>query len=205
MLIDNTETIKSVLQFDGSRYYYKFAVIVRRKDYPEAECPIISKEGRREVCVHQWMVSSMEDYERLLPDMLKYTELFKARLYVTLDRKDLYKTLVYADTILRDAINGIALGQKDVSCKSFSKLVNSATSVKESSSKEGKCWLFDVDTKDEPTIQHILSACGESTVCMLKTKSGYHIVCRKTFNAQGYTWPNNVEVKENALGLVAKY
>lgn len=112
MLVNNTETIKSVLQFDGSRYYYKFAVIVRRKDYPEGKCPIINKEGRREVCVHQWMVSSMEDYERLLPDMLRYVELFRARLYVTLDRKDLYKTLVYAETILRDVINSIALGQK---------------------------------------------------------------------------------------------
>ena len=71
MLIDNTETIKSVLQFDGSRYYYKFAVIARRKDYPEAECSIINKEGRREVCVHQWMVSSMEEveYRECTPDV----------------------------------------------------------------------------------------------------------------------------------------
>jgi hypothetical protein len=207
MLVDNTETIKSVLQFDGSRYYYKFAVIVRRKDYPEDECPIINKEGRREVCIHQWLISSMKDYERLLSDMLKYTELFRARLYVTLDRKDLYKTLVYADTILRDAINGIALGQKDVSCKSFSKLVNSATSVKESNSKEGKCWLFDVDTHDISTLYPILTTIGEENIlAILQTKAGVHVVVKKAFNAK--IWDGilpHTEVKENALGLVAMY
>lgn len=207
MQVDNTQTIKKVLQFDGSRYYYKFAVIVRKKDYPEDECPVLNKEGRREVCVHQWLVSSMEDYGRLLPDMLHYTELFKARLYVALDRKDLYKTLIHMENVVRDTINSIALGQKNVSCKSVSKLVNSATSVKESSSKEGKCWLFDVDTQDIGTVYSILNIIGEENViALLNTKAWYHVVVKKSFYAK--TWEHILpytEIKENALGLVAMY
>lgn len=207
MQVDNTEVIKKLLHFDGARYYYKFAVIVRNKDYEEGECPILNKEGRREVCVHQWLVSSMEDYERLLPDMLHYTELFKARLYVTLDRKDLYKTLIYIEDVVRDTLNGITLGQKDVSCKSVSRLVNSATSVKESNSKEGKCWLFDVDTKDIQTLCNLRKCVGEDHIeCVLQTKSGYHVITKKNFNAHEFDgiFPD-VELKENTLGLVAMY
>lgn len=207
LLIDNTEVVKNVLKFEGNRYYYKFVVIVRKKDYAEGECPVINKEGRREVCVHQWLISSMKDYERLLPDMLHYAELFKARLYVTLDRKDLYKTLMYIDTVVRDALNSVALGQNNMSCKSLSKLVNSATSVKESNSKEGKCWLFDVDTHDISTLYPILTTIGEENIiAILQTKAGAHVVVKKTFNAK--SWDGILpytEVKENALGLVAMY
>lgn len=205
LLMDNTKVVKNVLKFEGNRYYYKFAVIVRKKDYAEGECPIANKEGRKEVCVHQWLVSSMEDYERLLPDMLHYAELFKARLYVTLDRKDLYKTLMYIDTVVRDALNSVALGQNNMSCKSLSKLVNSATSVKESNSKEGKCWLFDVDTKDENTLGCVKDICGEHLICVLETKAGYHVVAEKKFDPRKYAWPEHNEMKENALGLVAMY
>lgn len=205
MLINNTETIKKALRFEGTRYYYKFLVIVRKKDYEEGECPVINKEGRKEVCVHQWLVSSMEDYERLLPDMLQYAELFKARLYVTLDRKDLYKTLMYIDTVVRDALNSIALGQTSLSCKSLNKLTNSATSVKESSSKEGKAWMIDVDTKDAGILECVKDICGKHLICVLETKAGYHVVAEKKFDPRKYAWPEHNELKENALGLVAMY
>ena len=203
--INNTNVIKKVLKFEGNRYYYKFAVIVRQKDYPENECPILNKEGRREVCVHQWLVQSLEDYERLLPDMLKYVELFQARLYITLDRKDLYKTLIYAQKIVTDAINSVVLGQQNMSAKSVSKLTNSITSVSESNSKEGKCWLFDVDTKDFETLQNVIRLIGDHYICMLNTKAGYHIVADKKFNARNMTMIPNVEIKENAMALVAMY
>lgn len=205
LLVDNTEVVKKVLKFEGSRYYYKFAVIVRKKDYEEGACSVLNKEGRREVCVHQWLISSIEDYERLLPDMLHYAELFKARLYVTLDRKDLYKTLMYIDTIVRDALNSAVLGQNNVSCKSLSKLTNSATSVKESNSKEEKTWMIDVDTKNVSVISCVKRICGEHLICVLETKSGYHVVSEKKFNPKEHNWPELTEVKENALGLVAMY
>lgn len=45
MLVDNTQEVKKLLQFESSFYYYKFTVLVRRKDYAEGECPDLSKSS----------------------------------------------------------------------------------------------------------------------------------------------------------------
>lgn len=201
--IDNTETVKQLLLFEknSSRFFYKFAVIVRRKDYESK--PVFMRTGSHEICVHQWLVSSLEEYEKLLPEMLKTAELFEARLYVALDRKDLYKALLQVQKSVSETLASIVLGQTSLSAKSFSKLINSASSVKESSASVGKCWLFDVDAKNLDLVRELEKLCEESHICTLETRAGFHIVARKNFNAKALNLPKEVELKENALGLVA--
>lgn len=203
--VDNTVEVKKLFEFDSNLYYYKFVVLVRRKDYEEGQCPLVNKEGRRELCVHSWLISSMEDYERLLPDMLTFVELFKARLYVTADRKDLRKTLIYARNAVSMNLDQLLFGQDSVSCKSLNRIMNSASSVKETSSKDYKCWMFDVDTKDPATLELIKNSCHDYYLCTLKTKSGYHVLARKQFDATRLALPATVELKDNSLALVAMY
>lgn len=206
LTIDNTQEVKKLLQFDSSLYYYyKFVVLVRRKDYEEGKCPLSNKEGKREICVHSWLVSSMEDYEKLLPDMLSYVNLFQSRLYVTADRKDLRKTLIYARNAVNMSLDQLLFEQDSVSCKSLNRIMNSASSVKETSSKDCKCWMFDVDTKDQVVLESVKKACSTHYLCTLETKSGYHVLARKQFDAARLALPESVELKDNSLALVAMY
>ena len=208
MLIDNTELARSFMRFDEnepSRYYYKFSVLVRRKDYPDGSCPVLAREGSREACIRQWLVSSVENYDKTLPDMLTFMNLFHARLYMTADRKDLYKTLIQARNEINSLLDSAVLGQCNASSRNLNRLINSVTSISESSSRNGKCWLFDVDTKDEQIVQGLIKTFTDSYISTFTTKSGFHVVAKRNFNAHALTLPEAVELKENAAILVAMY
>ena len=48
--IDNAVEVKKLFQFTITNlYYYKFVVLVRRKDYEEGKCPLSNKEGKKEI------------------------------------------------------------------------------------------------------------------------------------------------------------
>lgn len=81
LLIDNTSKLKNIMEFkQGS--YYKFVALIRAKDYKDSDNQILTDRRRQEILVHDWMIDSKEMLNRLLPDMLKYTEMFKCRLYM---------------------------------------------------------------------------------------------------------------------------
>lgn len=207
--INNTELIRNKVlcfddQYDG-RYYYKFVALVRRKDYPDDQLPLVNKQGSREIVVHSWLVDCYERFDQLIPDMLRFVEAFKCRLYVTTDRKDICKTIIYAKNKLSEIIDGIALGQNDFSCKTFAKLVNSSSSMNETSDRAGRRWMFDIDSKDESIVQQVVDLCGSQYICTIPTSSGYHVLASKNFNAKRMKLPELVELKDNALTLVAKY
>lgn len=198
-MIDNTELIKQLLVFNQD--YYKFACIVRPKDNSVA----LNREANHEVCVHQWLIQSLDEYTHYLPDMLTYASLFKCRIYMTVDSKSKIKTLMQIRSKAQELLDQTMLGQTQLSCGSIQKIVNSATSLKECSGKT-KRWLFDVDTKDRHVLSTVINACKDSYICTIETVNGYHVIARKDFNARVLAFSmKNVELKENAMTLVAKY
>lgn len=208
--IDNFDVVRNhVLKFDDNsigRYYYKFVALIRSKDYLDLNDQVLNcKQGARELIVHQWLVSSIDRFDDLADDMRTFVNLFKCRLYVTTDRKDVVKSMLYAKNKLNDVIDQLALGQLNVSTKLLDRLVNGASSVSEASDRNGKRWLFDIDTKDKAIVNDIIAACGEHFVCCVPTANGYHVLANKRFNGRAIKLPDNVELKENALTLVAKY
>lgn len=206
LVVDNSKEVRNFLKFEPNSYY-KFVCLARAKDYVrDSNAHKFFKDKSKEHCVHQWLVQSLEEFDNLLPDMLYYAAIFRCRLYVALDRKSVLKTLLGLRNIVTCQLDIALLGGSVVSAVYINRLVNSVTSVSTSSdSKESKCWMFDVDTKNEDTLRLVQSLCGSSYLCTLTTKSGYHVVARKNFNASSLRLPNNVEVKDNALGLVAMY
>ena len=208
--INNVNVIRNhVLNFNDNstgRYYYKFVALIRSKDYPDSNDQVLNcKQGARELIVHQWLVGSIDRFDDLVDDMLTFVKLFKCRLYVTTDRKDVVKSVLYAKNKLNDVVDQLALGQLAVSTKLLDRLVNGASSVSGASDRNGKRWLFDIDTKDETVVNDIVTACGEYFICCIPTVNGYHVVANKKFNGKAIKLPENVELKENALTLVAKY
>lgn len=223
LLIDNTDKLKAIMEFNPSLSYYKFVCLIREKDYKDKEMPLSNKE-KQEILVKQWLVDSQESLDKQLPDMLKMTDVFKCRLYMCLDRKSTMKTLVQ----MRNQINNYLdpfLGNDNPSCsvKAINKVTISASSVSESSDKESRRWLYDCDSLSLSLEEYVRDDCGQFYLATFKTKNGYHVVAKREFNGTSviseladYAFENGltkefldsqnrplVELKENAMVLVA--
>lgn len=205
-LVDNTNKLKDVMEFKNGAYY-KFVCLVRAKDYKEnSDEQVLHCMEKQEILVKDWLVDTPERLAGTLPDMLKFTELFKCRLYMCTDRKSVLKTL----KTMRDTVQNYLdpfLGNPNASCsvRAVKKVASSASNMDESSDKGGRKWLFDVDTKDKEVLKMVEEYCGSSYESTFETKSGYHVVAKRNFDAHRWTelMYNNVELKENAMVLVA--
>ncbi len=205
-LVDNTSKLKDVMEFKNGAYY-KFVCLVRAKDYKEnSDEQVLHCMEKQEILVKDWLVDTPERLAGTLPDMLKFTELFKCRLYMSTDRKSVLKTL----KTMRDNVQNYLdpfLGNPNASCsvRAVKKVASSASNMDESSDKGGRKWLFDVDTKDKEVLKMVEEYCGSSYESTFETKSGYHVVAKRNFDAHRWTelMYNNVELKENAMVLVA--
>lgn len=227
LLVDNRDKLKDVMEFKNGAYY-KFVCLVRSKDFRDnPENQVLHCMEKQEILVKDWLVDTQERLEGTLPDMLKYTELFKCRLYMVTDRKSVVKTL----KTMRDTVQNYLdpfLVNPNASCsvRAVKKIASSASNMEESSDKGGRKWLFDVDTKNGSLKDYLMDyfMVENYNPVLFTTKSGYHIVTNRCFDAHNFvdkTLPevafqqglqmhwldkNNkplVEVKENAMVLVA--
>lgn len=223
LLIDNTDKLKDIMEFNPSLSYYKFVCLIREKDYKNKEMPLSNKE-KQEILVKQWLVDSQESLDKQLPDMLKMTDMFKCRLYMCLDRKSTMKTLVQMRNQINNYLDSF-LGNDNPSCsvKAINKVTISTSSVSESSDKEFRRWLYDCDSLSPSLEEYIRDDCGQFYLATFKTKNGYHVIAKREFNGTSviseladYAFENRltkefldsqnrplVELKENAMVLVA--
>ena len=205
LIVDNTAKLKNVMNFkQGS--YYKFVALVRAKDYKNSSEQVLTSMEKQEILVKDWMVDSQEMLDKTLPDMLTFTNMFKCRLYMCTDRKSIVKTLkTMRDTVQKYLDPFIGNSNADCSVQALKKICSSATNKDESSDSDGRKWLFDVDTKDKEVLKMVEEYCGSSYESTFETKSGYHVVAKRNFDAHRWTelMYNNVELKDNAMVLVA--
>lgn len=227
MLVDNAAKLKNVMNFkQGS--YYKFVALVRAKDYKNSSEQVLTSMEKQEILVKDWMVDSQEMLDKTLPDMLKYTEMFKCRLYMCTDRKSVVKTLVQMRNTVDKYLDPF-LGNPNASCsvRALRKICASASNLSESSDRESRYWMFDVDTKNQNVLKFVQkNVCGEHYVETFETKAGYHVLARKKFfvgvpdeyesefdylrdkfpqtsQTTLAEYVSNVDVKDNAMVLVA--
>lgn len=184
LIVDNFDKVKNVVQWKPEQTYYKFVALIRAKDYKDGEFPVLLDKEKQECFVRQWLVDNEEYFERVKEDMKTVVEMFKCRLYMTLDRKSTMKTLIAArDVINRQLDSYLGVKEPQVSVKMFNKLVPSVTQLAESSDRDGRRWMFDVDTKDVNVLNVVKKLCGEFYLETFETKNGYHVVADKKFDA----------------------
>lgn len=227
MLVDNTVKLKNVMDFkQGS--YYKFVALVRAKDYKNGSEQVLTSMEKQEILVKDWMVDSQEMLDKTLPDMLTMVNLLKCRLYMCTDRKNVVKTLVQMRNTVDKYLDPF-LSNPNASCsvRALRKICASASNLSESSDRESRYWMFDVDTKNQNVLKFVQEkVCGEHYVETFETKAGYHVLARKKFpvnvpddyesefdylrNKFPQTsrstlaeYVSNVDVKDNAMVLVA--
>lgn len=186
LLVDNFDKVKNVVQWKPEQTYYKFVALIRAKDYKDGERPVLLDTEKQECFVRQWLVDSEEYFDRVKEDMKTVVEMFRCRLYMTLDRKSTMKTLIAArDVVNRQLDSYLGVKEPQVSVKMFNKLVPSVTQLAESSDRDGRRWMFDVDTKDVNVLNVVKKLCGTDYLESFETKNGYHVVADKKFDANG--------------------
>ena len=186
LLVDNFDKVKNVVQWKPEQTYYKFVALIRAKDYKDGERPVLLDKEKQECFVRQWLVDSEEYFDRVKEDMKTVVEMFRCRLYMTLDRKSTMKTLIAARDVVNCQLDSyLGVKEPQVSVKMFNKLVPSVTQLAESSDRDGRRWMFDVDTKDVNVLNVVKKLCGTDYLESFETKNGYHVVADKKFDANG--------------------
>ena len=185
LLVDNFDKVKNVVYWKPEQTYYKFVALIRAKDYKDGERPVLLDKEKQECFVRQWLVDSEEYFDRVKEDMKTVVEMFRCRLYMTLDRKSTMKTLIAArDVVNRQLDSYLGVKEPQVSVKMFNKLVPSVTQLAESSDRDGRRWMFDVDTKDVNVLNVVKKLCGTDYLESFETKNGYHVVADKKFDVK---------------------
>ena len=203
LIVDNTVKLSKMLEFKEGTFY-KFVCLIRTKDYKDSdEKPVLTCMEKQEILVKDWLIDSQEMLDKTLPDMLTFTEMFKCRLYMCTDRKSIVKTLkTMRDTVQKYLDPFIGNSNADCSVRAVKKICSSATNKDESSDSGGRKWLYDIDTKDPVIVDYVFKHCESRYTCF-ETKNGYHVVANRTYNAHKEYLPKEVELKENAMVLVA--
>ena len=177
--IKNTvSTIENIMQFNNSKSFYYFIAIKRKKDHPELQI----KESQ---VIKTWIVKDLRDfYGYYIPEMLETIKLHKCRLYMCTDRKSYAKSMLSIRNDINKQLDcAIGTDKTEYSPKILNNLLQSNIMKDESSDKNARKWLFDIDIKDMNIVTIIKKLCGEYFEGLLETKNGYHIVAKRKFDA----------------------
>ena len=176
-MIHNTN-IERLMRFNPNKSFYYFIAIKRKKDHPELQI----KDSQ---VIETWIVKDIRDfYGYYIPEMLEIVKLHQCRLYMCTDRKSYTKSMLSIRNDINKQLDcAIGTDKTEYSPKILNNLLQSNIMKDESSDKNMRKWLFDIDTKDYNVVNIIKKLCGEYFDHILETKNGYHIVAEREFDA----------------------
>ena len=178
MVSIRNKNIENIIQFNSSKSFYYFIAIKRKKDHPELQI----KESQ---VIKTWIIKDLRDlnyyYATEMLDIIKSNQ---CRLYMCTDRKSYAKSMLSIRNDINKQLDcAIGTDKTEYSPKVLNNLLQSNIMKDESSDKDARKWLFDVDTKDYAVVNVIKKLCGEHLEYVLDTKNGYHIVAKRKFDA----------------------
>lgn len=176
-MIKNTN-IERLMRFNPNKSFYYFIAIKRKKDHPELQI----KDSQ---VIKTWIVKDIRDfYGYYIPEMLEIVKLHQCRLYMCTDRKSYTKSMLSIRNDINKQLDcAIGTNKTEYSPKILNNLLQSNIMKDESSDKDARKWLFDIDAKDYNVVNIIKKLCGEHFDHILETKNGYHIVAERKFDA----------------------
>ena len=172
------KNIENIMQFNSSKSFYYFIAIKLKKDHPELQI----KESQ---VIKTWIVKDIRDfYGYYIPEMLEIVKLHQCRLYMCTDRKSYAKSMLSIRNDINKQLDcAIGTDKTEYSPKILNNLLQSNIMKDESSDKDTRKWLFNIDTKDWNVVNVIKKLCGEHFEHILETKNGYHVVAKRKFDA----------------------
>ena len=178
MTIIHNTNIERLMRFNPNKSFNYFIAIKRKKDHPELQI----KDSQ---VIKTWIVKDIRDfYGYYIPEMLEIVKLHQCRLYMCTDRKSYTKSMLSIRNDINKQLDcAIGTDKTEYSPKILNNLLQSNIMKDESSDKNMRKWLFDIDTKDYNVVNIIKKLCGEYFDHILETKNGYHIVAEREFDA----------------------
>jgi hypothetical protein len=185
MNVNNYKIIKDFIDF-GSDDFYFVQILKRRKENPDM--------SKGEKVIKSYFIDNHEYFEKKMPEIIQLCEDNNARAYFNLNKRN----YLFAAHDMIDYVNrSIRQGQPRNCKNAFEKIAGGNRSDKD------KKWILDVDDKDMDYIRMIqryideLKPLENKTYLILRTKNGYHIICKpfdpRTFKDQ---FPD-VEIKKD--------
>lgn len=195
-MIDNFEKILPLLEFPKPRdSFYFVQVLQRKKDHKDIRLGGSNNNSR---LIKAYHISSPEKLMIHKEEMVKLAELFNARVGINLNPRSFEKAAF--QTLVKIA--------NQMENKNFYDVRKSYDSVCGNYHAEmDKRWLIDIDTKDEATIEPIMSFVTSlqaqvqnkdyQILARLETKNGWHLITNP-FNLESFhTKYPEIEVHKN--------
>ena len=172
-MINNAHLIRPLLKFESPNDFYFLQILKRRKDNPDLE--------RDMNVLGDFYIYSLEQFDNLMPKIIKICNDENARAYFRLNRRDAKKVGLQMLKRITDLII----------CENYRPIKNSYASIAgEFHSDPDKTWLIDIDWIDYENfpgaidkIKEIISnlqteAKREPLMIEIPTKNGFHIITR---------------------------
>lgn len=173
--MDNSKIIRQLLSFDDPNDFYLVEVIKRRKDNPGLK--------RSEKTIRMFYVDSFDDYDELIPDLIKICEDNRARAYIRVNKRN------YKDLNLK-ILKRMVVIMENNNYRFQSKIFESVAG--EFHSEKDKKFIVDVDdTKDvdQELLDFVYNLQGDTKrepfLYRVPTLSGFHIITRP-FNVKEF-------------------
>ena len=174
-MINNFDLISSKLKFENENEFYFLQIIQRKKEVPDL--------GSNNRVIKTYYVYSLEKLEKYKVEIIELCNLFKARAYIHLNRRN--------SRIL--ALEMLELLAKNIKSGDYNQLGNLYNSVcGHHHSDKDKTWIVDLDSKefkDKHDVWKAIRQCEPLDVKKMlfevETKNGFHLITRP-FNSKTF-------------------
>jgi len=173
MVVNNFETIKNILNFDGKSVYLVWLVMRNKDGNTQA------KGNNRNRTIKSYYFLTKEQLEMRQEEIIKLCDLFNCRAYIGINKKPMNKVLFQLQNTLTDYMQQYFGGNDFI--PNIHALVDS--SVMKCGTEGRRMWIVDIDTKDRTQIEAIVSiinSCRSSFDCNvineLQTAHGVHLI-----------------------------
>jgi hypothetical protein len=170
--INNLNLIKPLLNFSKKGDFYMLYILQRKKDQPLDR----QNEHQSVRTIKSYSIDSLEYLDKRWNEIIQLAELFKARVYIAVNKQNHFDISLLMMETLAKRINSNMHNQKNL----FDSVVGSVK-LKE------KRWIVDMDIKDlneldqvKQSIDSIQPIQDESKVLeTIPTPNGYHFITTK--------------------------
>lgn len=167
-MTDNFEQIKGLLKFDTEDDFYFCQIIKRKKENPDV--------GSNSVVINSYYIRSIEQLEKLKPEMILLAAFHNARVCINLNRRS-FESLAYQNL---KKVTDIILNKEFRHVKSAYESVCGAFSNENGHSKK---WIVDIDEKGRRANQVLryidrLEPIGNKLYAIIPTKNGVHLITK---------------------------
>ena len=183
-VVDNFDQIYDMMIFDDPNTFYWVQVIGRKKDNPETGVNRVRAE---------FVIHSIEQLQKLKPELIKLSRDYNARVVFWVNRRDLQEL----------AIPMAKLTLSYIESKQFNALPKVFQRVCGQQHKKGIkiLYIVDVDIKNETYLNKvvgIIKECGKVEIeQLIPTVKGFHVICTG-FNVELF----NMKTDEAGLGKI---